>query len=135
MSSRARHLQPDGRWTTGARKTQRRNDRGAPADLPDWRVTMLVPDQILVSVGPSGVNSVEIEYDPFSGSLAVVEGKSLEWCLRQVGEFLMAATKGMDRLMTAIIARGEYRREQTVVLQPDSVEFPQRGFKTITVKR
>jgi hypothetical protein len=128
-------LLKDGLARRDGRKTARQHIRRSLAEMPDWRVTMLLPSVYLVSEGRTGIAGVFVEPDPISGPLAVVTAKGLEWCLTQLGKFLAAVAPASDDIRTVLIARGDYRRGQPVVISPDSVEFPQRGGTTIKVER
>lgn len=138
MSGRSLHYQPDGRWTVGARKTLARRPRIAPHLRPEWRVTILLPDSMsLVSPGPTGIVGVTVEQDQFSGPMLVGAGHQFDWVLRQIGAVLLRLGTGMDRTLSAVIARGqEPAYSLTVDLRANGVEFPARkGRSAVSVWR
>lgn len=120
----------DGKKTSACRAS-----RTPPHLQDDWRITLLLPERYLVAPGATAIGGVTVEPDPFSGPLVVVTAKGLEWCLRQLGRFLIDVAND-ERIMTAVVTRGATTYEQQVCVIPGSVEFPQRkGFPTIKVER
>jgi hypothetical protein len=125
MSGRTRVTLADGRRVTGFRKTLARREHVPPHLRPDTRMMILLPPVLaLVSPGPTAVCGVSIE----PGPMAVAAGKLPEWVYRQMATWLLSAARGMEMILTAVLERGEQRREQQVVVQPGTVEYP-RGAK------
>lgn len=127
MSGRRLVRQPDGRWTRGYRKTLRRLFRRAPAEMPDWRLAVLIPEPWALrapGAGATGFVGVTVEPDPISGPLAVATGKNLEWVLTQMGKFLLSIAAGAERIISANLQREAETRGQQIVLTPGMAMFP-----------
>lgn len=107
MSGRARHLR-DGEWITNRKTDRRQSARTKPQDMPDWRLSFILPDAIAFSVadGPTAISGVTVSR---IGHVVQVEarGKNRDWVLQQASTFLGTIAGGLERKLTATLERGD----------------------------
>lgn len=105
MSGRAKHWR-DGELVTN-RKTDRRQAKRLPPDqMPDWRLTFLMPASIAFSVspGPTGVLGVTVL---LPGPMVEARGKNRDWVLQQASTYLGQVAGGVEIKTEATLERGD----------------------------
>lgn len=106
MSGRARIFQPDGRYTT-YRKTMRRQRACTPSyQLPDWRLTFLLPehDMRFLGLAPGPVEGL-IGVRLLEPSICLVAGKNREWVLNQAVAFVRKVVPDFVGTISIVLSR------------------------------
>ena len=100
--------------------------RRAPEDMPDWRCSAFLPNDLaaFVATGPTHVLGVHIEL----GCLLVAEGKNLEWLQEQIAAFVASiARPGAEQTFTMVATREGQNVSFDVIITPSaSVVIPRR---------
>lgn len=129
MSGRARVTLADGRRVTGFRKTLRVNRRAPRTpdwQLPDWRLSFLLPDDMrffgLEQGLVRGIIGVRIERIGFALH-CVAAAKNREFCIRQCVEFLRSVAPDYRAPINATL-------ERSAEPHPSAVSGPGRRAET-----
>lgn len=118
------------------RKTFKRRAQRRPHEMPDYRLTVLIPEPWCLGApgcGAPGFAGITVEPDQISGPLAVATGKGLEWCMTQLGRFLLSIAGGDERILSASVMRDGECFGQPIAITPGVAEFPRRSRKTLRV--
>jgi hypothetical protein len=118
------------------RKTFKRHPHRQPHQMPDYRLCVLIPEPWTLrapGAGAAGFPGITVEPDILTGPLAVASGKGLEWCMTQLGRFLLSIAAGDERIMTGALSREGVMRSQQIVVTDGLVEFPLGERSTLKV--
>lgn len=105
MSGRVRHTLSDGRVVRGYRKTLTR--RARRADLPDWRIALLLPTALSFTLRPGYLSGIAgAEATPLGN--IVITDKRKKFVLDQVGRVLRRlAPSGLVDPLSAVLERDD----------------------------
>lgn len=97
---------PDGSWTKGYRKTDRRiENRREPEEMPDWRMTFRLPSHIAFAVSP-GVACMSGVIAKEDGRVEIV-GRNRDWVVEQAAKFLAGIAAKQEFTVSGTLWRSD----------------------------